>query len=94
MRGEKVIIRAFRDVPLIGIVWRTEDQAVLICSEANFQRLINDEEGLWPVGFPRSDVFRYDAVQADMLIKGLENDPAWWEKLSPWSEEEYQATDP
>lgn len=59
MRGETVIVRAFKGVPLARRVWDIGERVVYI----------TNEEGLTPIGFPKEDVFIYD----ESLYKRLES---------------------
>lgn len=86
MRGDIVIVRAFRNEPLVRRVWEVTSQAVFICSEENFQALSAGEPGLWPVGFAREDVFCYDVDILNELTNKYESDPSLWQRLIPWSE--------
>lgn len=61
MKGDKVIVRAFKDRPLVRRVWEVTEDAVFICSEENYKVLTSGEDGLLPVGFPREYVYRYNA---------------------------------
>lgn len=87
MRGDKVIVRALRDEPLVRRVWDVNEKAVFICSEENFRLLTKGQMGLWPVGFFREDVFRYDASMVHGTNGQIEPDPTLWERLIPWQEE-------
>lgn len=86
MRGEMVVVRAFGNEPLVRRVWKATPEAVFICDEENYQRLIAGKEGYWPVGFPKKDVFCYDATLVDKLIDNYESDLSLWDDLTPWSE--------
>ena len=87
MRGDKVIVRALRDEPLVRRVWDVSEKAVFICSEENFRLLATGQLGLWPVGFFREDVFKYDASVVHGINGKIEADPTLWERLTLWQEE-------
>jgi hypothetical protein len=61
MKGDKVIVRTFRNKPLVRRVWEVASDVVFICSEENYQTLLSGKEGLLPVGFPREYVYRYNS---------------------------------
>jgi hypothetical protein len=83
MRGDLVIVRAFRGVPLVRRVWEEVAQGVYITDDTLFERLSKGENTVQPVGFPREDVFKYDpdlAKDMDTLYQAGEWD---WTKLAP-----------
>lgn len=83
MKGDLVIVRAFRGVPLIRRIWEEVERGVYITDDAHLERLLAGEESIQPVGFPREDVFRFDpelAAGMDDLVKKGEWD---WTKLVP-----------
>jgi hypothetical protein len=83
MKGDKVVIRTFGGEPRIVRVWEIAEKVIAICSEENYQSLVNGNDGLSPVGFPKKDVFRYNPSQEKML-KNWRNDPALWAHLSSY----------
>jgi len=88
MRGDQVVVRAFGDEALVRRIWRATEGVVFIVSDQNFRTLLAGEEGLWPIGFRREDVFEYD----EDAIQELEAHPSGrslnWEHLHHWT---YQA---
>jgi hypothetical protein len=84
MRGEKVIVRAFGDRPLIRRVWSADEYGVYISAEQEFQKLARGEDALLPVGFPREDVFQFDPEVAATVERRGSVDPDDWERLSQW----------
>jgi hypothetical protein len=56
------------------------DRETIGRSEEHYQNLFNGKPGLWPVGFPKGDVFRYNSSQENFL-KNWQNDPALWDHL-------------
>jgi hypothetical protein len=77
MKGDKVIVRAFRNKALVRIVWEVASDVVFICSEENYKTLASGKEGLLPVGFPREFVYRYNPnIDLSTQVK--------WEKLSAY----------
>jgi hypothetical protein len=86
MRGELVIVRAHGGKPLVRRLWDIDEQAVYICNEENFGRLVEGLHGLWPVGFPRDDVFVYDPVLLAEVEEGVVAPTTWWSRLIPWQD--------
>ncbi|MDP3181823.1 MAG: hypothetical protein Q8M54_03275 [Desulfobaccales bacterium] len=83
MRGDLVIVRAFKGVPLVRRVWEEVEHGVYITDDAHLERLLAGEGAIQPIGFPREDVFRFDpeiASVMDDLIQGGNWD---WTKLVP-----------
>jgi len=75
MKGDKVIVRSFGDKPLVRMVWEITSSAVFICTEENFSALSRGNNGLWPVGFPKECVYRYNP-------KINLNAPIVWDQLT------------
>ena len=90
MKGETVIVRAFRGRPHIRRVWESTDTTVYVCSEERYQRLLVDEYEWPPTGFPREDVFHFDPNVVDKLMQEWETNPSVWEQLEPWKGGENQ----
>lgn len=78
MKGDKVIVRAFRNKALVRIVWEVVSDVVFICSEENYNALSNGKNGLLPVGFPREYVYRYNP-KIDLSTQ------VQWDKLSAYA---------
>lgn len=78
MRGKLVIVRAYGDKPLARRVWDLGPGVVYIHDEEQFQRHLDGDECLPPVGFPIEDVFEYDAAWMSS------NDNRDWSCLKPW----------
>lgn len=83
MKGDVVVVRSFGGEPRIVRVWEVAERVILVCSEENYKTLISGKKGLWPVGIPKKDVFRYNPTQANVL-KNWKNDPALWEHLASY----------
>ncbi len=81
MRGDKVIVRTYGDEPKIVRVWEVLPDIVLVCSEENYRILGSGRIGLWPVGFPKEDVFRYNPQQDTIL-----NIPNRWKELELYAQ--------
>lgn len=83
MRGDLVIVRAFKGVPLVRRVWEEVEHGVYITDDTHLERLLAGESEIQPIGFPREDVFKFDAEIAagmDDLYKTGKWD---WTKLVP-----------
>ncbi|MGH8071786.1 MAG: hypothetical protein ACRERE_42435 [Candidatus Entotheonellia bacterium] len=83
MRGEKVIVRAFGGEPLVRLIWDVYPDAIDICDEGGYQRLLTGESWI-PIGFPRRDVFRYDPGVIERLTREWRVNPSVWESLTVW----------
>jgi len=84
MRGQYVLLRAFRNKPIVRRIWDADDDTVYICNEENFARLSAGLAGHWPVAFPRSDAFAHDALPAELVKRGQPVPNEVWEDLPPW----------
>ncbi len=78
MKGDRVIVRADGDVPLVRRVWGADDRAVYVTDEATLAKLAAGAEGPLAIGFPREDVFRYEPEAAARIGRG----PWEWSSLS------------
>ncbi len=86
MQGDRVIARSFGDMPIVRRVWRSDENAVYICTEERFKKLKDGNTNLLLVGFPRQDVFAYDKTLLSELEKHFKTKPSLWNKLTVWSE--------
>ncbi|MEX1247929.1 MAG: hypothetical protein WEA61_05560 [Anaerolineales bacterium] len=75
MKGDKVIVRTYGGKPVVCKVWEVTPEVVAVCSEENFETLERGEQGLWPVGIPREDVFFFAPNVKD----------ASWERLKQYA---------
>lgn len=78
MKGDKVIVRAYRETALIRRIWDINEYVIYIIDENNYQKLKSGQKALEPIGFPKEDVFKYKPE----LEKNL--DKINWSKLEPW----------
>ncbi len=79
MKGDLVIVRAFRGVPLIRRIYDEDETTVQITNNTPD----TGNEALPIIGFPREDVFRYDPDLAAAL-GGLSEKGEWnWDNLTP-----------
>lgn len=84
MKGEFVIVQEFGGRPLIRRVWDATSEAVFVCSEERFNALSSGENTQYPIGFPRENVYEYDASKAVMLGSLWQVDPGIWQSMTPW----------
>jgi hypothetical protein len=78
-RGEVVIVRAHQGRALVRRVWSVSRNRVYITNDEQLNRLLAGREALWPLGFPREDVFKYDSEIAANL------DAVNWSRLTRWT---------
>jgi hypothetical protein len=84
MQGDRVIVRAYGDVPLVRRVWDEDEKGVYITDDPGFDQLIKGQAEFWPVGFPREDVFKFNQ-QLINDITALCKCGKWdWSKLDPF----------
>ena len=87
IQGQQVVVRGFSGQPLIRKVWEVTEAAVFVCTDKNFQRLVEGYDALWPVGFPREDVFQFDPEVLNSTVNLSTPTERLWCKLVPWSPE-------
>ena len=69
LKGEKVILRAFGERPVVRLVWRISDGMVLVTDEAGFAALqAGMGADIIPIGSPLNDVFAYDGEAAAEIL--------------------------
>ncbi len=79
MKGDMVIVRAFRGVPLVRRIHEEGEKTVQITDDT----LDRGDIVLPIIGFPREDVFKYDPILA-VTMDSLCEDGEWdWHKLTP-----------
>ena len=71
MRGQTIVLRAFRGEPLLRLLWSVSEKAVFIHSQEEFEKRTSGEKSLDPVGFPLEDAFEYDESAKAMLAAGV-----------------------
>ncbi len=81
MNGDRVIARDFRDKPLVRRVWESTSQKVYICTDETYDLLLRGNSERHAVGFPRNDVFKYNAAMLNELTK----DSTAWNKMAVWN---------
>lgn len=85
MKGEKVIVRAFGDEPLLRVVWEVLPGVVLITTAEQFEMLKQKQRDTKPLGFPAEDVFYYDEAQWAAFTK---HPQSWnWKRLRLYTHE-------
>lgn len=86
MKGEHVLVRARGGRPLKRRVWRVSEEKIFVLSPETYKQA---EAGIETraIGFPREDVFRFDAKLLAALHSAL-GDPArlqeLWESAIPY----------
>lgn len=86
MKGDTVIVRAFGNEPLVRRVWDGDNRAVRIVTDENYQDLEAGRKALNPVGFPRDDVFHYNARLLEQVQAEYETNPQVWKNLRVYLE--------
>lgn len=84
MRGEIVIVRAFKGRPLVRRIWDSNQEVVFITDDENFRLLSMGEEAPMPVGFHYEDVFEYRPEIAESLEELYEKGKVDWSALQRW----------
>lgn len=69
MRGEAVIVRAFKGVPLARKVWGIGERVIYLTDDEGLERLNTGHYTPVPLGFPKEDVFSFNKS----LYKRLES---------------------
>ena len=86
MRGEIVIVRAWRGRPFIRRIWGVGENVVLITNDADFQLLNSgDPRAIGPIGVPKEDVFKYDPNISKEINDLSCKEHFSWDKLEPWT---------
>lgn len=78
MRGDTVIVRAFGGKPLLLRVWSVGARVVYLTDDGGIERMRAGAEAVPPLGFPKEDVFKYEAAAAASLKR------VDWSKLTPY----------
>jgi len=77
MKGQKVIVRAYGNVPLLRRVWDANEKTVYVMAEDEYQKLLAGLESYDPVGFSVKDTFEY--TEGLVLSDSID-----WSKLVKW----------
>jgi hypothetical protein len=86
MRGETVIVRAYRGRPFLMKVWEVGKEVVYLTKEEQFLYLLsNDSRAIGPIGFPKEDVFKFDPIIAKEVDRFSEEKAFDWNKLKPYN---------
>jgi hypothetical protein len=88
MKGETIIVRAFRGRPLLRRVWEATPEVAYICTEERFQSLWRGEPDYPPSPFPRRDVFNYEPALFRELEANWQTDLSVWDRATPYIEED------
>jgi hypothetical protein len=78
MRGTLVIARLYDGSAALMRVWESGRETIYLSEEKQFQKLSRGENGLWPVGFPKYDVFAYDPAVGNAMDSLID-----WDTLRP-----------
>lgn len=84
MKGDLVIARCYGHEPIIRRVWDSTPDVVYICTEERYQLLNEGVANIYPVGFPRQDVFEYE----ESVLRELATDPSAWNRLNKWERDQ------
>ena len=68
VRGEKIIVRAYGNRPLVRVIWDVCGDSVLVTNEHGITSLEAGNGGPMPIGFPFSDVFVYEEDDAEKIM--------------------------
>jgi hypothetical protein len=83
MRGDIVIVRAFGGEPLVRRIWEEVGRGIYITTDTIFENLLAGDNKIQPVGFPREDIFKFDADLAAVMNDLVESGRWDWTKLVP-----------
>jgi len=84
MRGDVIIVRAYRDEPLLRRVWEADENVVLVTDDAQFAKLMKGQEAIQPVCFHRADIFALTKNSLKIIRKRRINMMLDWSKLRPY----------
>jgi hypothetical protein len=86
MRGDMVIVRAYRGRPFIMKVWEVGKSVIYLTKEEQFLYLLsNDSRAVGSIGFPKEDVFKFDPIAAEEIDRFSEEKVFEWNKLTPYN---------
>ena len=80
MKGQIVVVRDYSKQPVLCRVSEESENTVYVSSDAEYNKKNNGLDALEPVGFPREDVFRYDATAQELLSRGNVE----WSQMEPF----------
>lgn len=84
MRGDVVMVRDVTGAALVRRVWDEDARAVYACTEERYTSLLSGGREWPPIGFPREDVFVYDAT----LLDAIAADRTAWNRATPYTKGE------
>jgi len=80
MRGEKVIVKAYGNKPLVRLVWSINSAVVFVTDNTGYRLMETESEATSIIGFPQEDVFKYDPA-----LEKIIGQPTWnWDELTPY----------
>jgi len=83
MRGDLLIVRCFGGVFRVVRFWSESPNAIFITSDEGLERLQRDDSTIFPIGFPKEDVFKYNPKLAKTINNIGGTDKLDWRKLTP-----------
>ena len=92
MRGENIIVRAFKDEPLARRVWGVGERVIYITDDEGLRRLSSGRSTPPPIGFPKEDVFKFDERLYRRLASAIKrrdrlNLKGIWSEAKPYLDE-------
>jgi hypothetical protein len=90
MRGDRVIVRAFKGKPLDRRVYEVFRDKVYVCRSDLLEQC--GQNDVWPVGFPCRDVFVFDADLLGRLEAAGTRLSAIWREARPYGEKQKGVT--
>lgn len=67
-RGEKIVVRAWGNRPIVRVIWDVCDDFVLVTSEQALALLEAGHGGPMPIGFSLTDVFAYEERKVEKVM--------------------------
>lgn len=81
MRGDRVIVKAFGNRPLLRRVWDVSSTKVYVLDEESFQRRQVHEDTSLPMAWRRDVVFCHDEKLFAGLARDYKTNPTLWKQL-------------
>jgi hypothetical protein len=85
MRGKPIIVRCYGNIPRVVLYWSEDQYAIYITNDEEIKKLSNGDSSIFPIGFPREDVFKYDPNLAASMDDLWEKGKWDWDKLIPFN---------
>lgn len=84
MRGDNIIIRAYKGEPVVLRVWGIDGDVVFATGARNFRMLVAGLSGPAPMGHPIGYVFSFDDELLQKYQKGAIALDDFWQSLRPY----------